>query len=466
VIQRGIKIQLLVFGLLAILGITYTGFEYIGFDALFDKPFHVTLYLKDSGGLFDGAQVTERGISVGKVGTMSLTAEGVKADLVLDHGTKIPADLDALVANQSFVGEQYVDLSPRTASGPMLAQGGIIPVSRTSLPIADSTALLHLDQLANSVDKKNLQTVVDGLGKVFADGGHDLQRLIDSGDDLATTATVNLPDQVDLIQTGQKVLATARDTGGELRSFSTSLRQLTDTLRTSDPDFVNVLTNGTKSAQQVTALLKENKSTLTPLLSDLITFGQVQAVRLPGLEQLLVIYPEDVRNTFFVGPGDGTSHFGLVNDQTVGVCQKGYETTHQRSGQDLGDVPANNNAFCNEPLNSTLDIRGSREAPRPPGDCTDPALAPGGAAAQSGCTTLPSTSKSGTATSSASGQAGASSGTLASEHAQMVSCDPLTSLITMPDGSLLQVSRLNGNADLLAPQHAWSQIFLGALSTS
>ena len=47
---------------------------------------------------------------------------------------KIPADLQAEVRSVSAVGEQYVDLRPRTDSGPYLQDGSVIAVEDTTIP--------------------------------------------------------------------------------------------------------------------------------------------------------------------------------------------------------------------------------------------------------------------------------------------------------------------------------------------
>ena len=43
---------------------------------------------------------------------------------------KIPADTLALVGNKSAVGEQYVDLEPKTDAGPYLKDGAVIADGR------------------------------------------------------------------------------------------------------------------------------------------------------------------------------------------------------------------------------------------------------------------------------------------------------------------------------------------------
>ncbi len=440
-ISRYVKGQLIVFALLGALAVAYAGISYVGLDTVFHKPYKVTAYFTSSGGIFPNAAVTYRGVTVGKVGQLTLTAKGVAVDLMIDKGKKVPRNTDAVVANLSFVGEQYVDLQPLTAAGPMLAQGDTIPVEHTSVPLTDNEFLVGLDRLVNSVPQDDLRTVVDELGKATQGLGPTLTQLIDRGNHLTKTLTDGLPATVDLLRQGKTVLDTANATSGQFRESSKRLASLLQQFRTSDGDISATFRNGVYSATQLQGLLTENEAQLPKLLRNLITLGQIQALRLPALKQLLVTYPEDVRNGFYNAPGDGTSHFGLVNDSAAPVCTKGYGATVKRSGEATpSDVPANTGAFCNEPLASATDVRGSRNAPRPPGDTTDPALQRGGAAAPAS-TRVPS----------------------GTPDVQLASYDPLTQVVAAPGGASYVLRRLNGNADLY-PGAAWQELLLAPVS--
>src|SRR3981081_3953665 len=85
----------------------------------------VTLELPETGGLYRFSNVTYRGVAMGKVTAVGLTPTGAKATLSLNTSPKIPADLQADVRSISAVGEQYVDLRPRTHSGPYLRDGSV-----------------------------------------------------------------------------------------------------------------------------------------------------------------------------------------------------------------------------------------------------------------------------------------------------------------------------------------------------
>lgn len=441
-IRRSVKIQLFVFLVLGTIAIGYAGLSYVGFSSVLHSPTKVYVNLPDSGGVVTNSAVTERGVNIGKVGTMTLTTDGVRAQLLIDHGKQVPKDVHVVVANLSFVGEQYVDLQPKAAGAPFLADGDVINDASLVMPPSDSQFLANLDSLVASVNPNDLKVVVDELGTALQDGSQSLQTIIDKGDDLTKTVTNDLPQQLDLINKSQQVLGTVRDTGGDLRTFAQHLASLSNQIKQSDPDLRRLFDNGIASAQQLDALIKDIQNPLPQLLGNLVTVGQLQAARLPGLKQLLIIYPEDIRNGFYNAPGDGTSHFGLVFDNTVGVCTKGYESTKRRTGDQLGDVPANLKAYCDLPTGDPIDVRGSRNAPRPAGDKTDPQL--GG--------TLDGQK--------ASTDAAASTGT-----AQYASWDPQTQLVTMPDGTLVELEPVNSNASLMGAD-SWKWIFLGVLSAN
>jgi phospholipid/cholesterol/gamma-HCH transport system substrate-binding protein len=302
----------------------------------------------------------------------------VHVDLRLDPGVRVPHDTDAVVANRSAVGEQYVDLQPTGRGAPYLAAGDRIPVSRTRTPLHTETLLVNLDRLVNSVDRRDLTTVVDQLDAAFAGTGPDLQRLIDSGDALTQAASANLPQTIQLIQDGTTVLTTQKASGTDIRSFSGDLADLSATLRSSDGDLRKVLDNGVVAAGQLQQLIATNRPAISALLANLLVSGQVTVARLRGLEQLLVTYPDNVAGGFSVVPGDGSSHFGLVlNASDPPVCTQGYGGTAQRSPTDTGPASTNLGARCTLPRGSAASVRGAQNAPHPAGQAGD--VVPGGA---------------------------------------------------------------------------------------
>lgn len=368
-ITRATVYQLIAFAVITIVGVTYVTVKYVGLgDLLTGRSYLVSVDLAESGGIFEGAEVTYRGVTVGRVEALRLQGDGVRVDLRLDGTEQVPSDTDAVVENRSAVGEQYVDLQPATADGPFLAAGDVIPRERTRTPVPTEQLLLDVSRLVESVDRQDLQVVVSELGKAFAGGSRDLERLLDAGDRLTLAATDALPETLTLIDDGAIVLDTQRETGPAIRSFATDLADLSETLASeqTDADLRAVLDNGVVASGELDGLLQDNRSAIAGLLTNLVTVGEVTVMRVDGIEQMLVTYPAVVAGGYTVVPGDGTAHFGLVLSTQPAACEQGYEgTTRTDPNQTTAQEPTNTGAQCTAARGSGTNVRGAQNAPNP-----------------------------------------------------------------------------------------------------
>ena len=136
-LTRFVRNQLIIFTIASIVGVAVMLFTYMQVPTLLGLGrINVKLELPAAGGLYRFSNVTYRGVQVGKVTDVKLTENGAEATLTLDTSPKIPADLQAEVRSVSAVGEQYVDLRPRTDSGPYLEDGSVIAKDNTTIPQA------------------------------------------------------------------------------------------------------------------------------------------------------------------------------------------------------------------------------------------------------------------------------------------------------------------------------------------
>jgi phospholipid/cholesterol/gamma-HCH transport system substrate-binding protein len=368
-ITRRTRVQLMIFALITMVGVAYVGARYARLDRLFfDDSYRVAAHFAESGGIFEGAQVSYRGVAVGRVGELELTDGGVDVMLDIDDDSKrIPAETRAVVANRSAVGEQYVDLQPQTSDGPYLADGADIPQSMTETPIATTKLLVDLDRTVNSVNKQSLRTVVGELGKAFQGTGEDLGQIIDTSNSFIRTANDNFELTTDLLEDGNVVLTTQLDKASAIRSFASDLSKFSDTLVASDRDLRRVIENGSATATQLRTFLEENRVDLGELINNLVTTGEITGKHIDGTEMILVVYPYVVAGGYTVVDKDPRSglydaHFGLILTQEPHVCTGGYEGTDKRSPQDGSNRPMNEAARCTEPQ-SQSNARGGQHAP-------------------------------------------------------------------------------------------------------
>lgn len=363
------KVQLVVFVIITLLGVSFVGARYAHLDRLFyDDNYTVTAQFPDSGGIFAGGEVTYRGVGVGRVSALELTDSGVDVELEIENAyDEIPADALAVVGNRSAVGEQYVELQPQRTDGPYLHNGSVIKRSETEIPIATDTLLTNLSNTVESVNKDSLKTTVDELGAAFGGTGEDLQQIIDSGNSFITTANANFDLTTDLIRDANTVLNGQIATESSIRNFSSQLQAFSTVLAGADPDLRTLIDTGGVAVTQLRTFLEQNQVELGDLINNLVTTGDVIVKHLDGIKQVLVVYPYVVEGGFTVvskTPETGLydAHFGLIITDKA-VCHQGYEGTDTRKPQDGSNRPMNVDARCTEPASKT-NARGAQNAPQ------------------------------------------------------------------------------------------------------
>jgi phospholipid/cholesterol/gamma-HCH transport system substrate-binding protein len=370
VITDRTKRQLWVFVVITLLGCTYVGARYARLDRiLFDDSYTVVAHFEDSGGIFEGAIVSYRGITIGRVADLEVTKEGVDVSLDIDNKwDKIPRDTVATTMNRSALGEQYVDLQPVVNEGPFLVDESEIARQNTRIPIPPMQLLADISSTVDSVDRASLQTVVTELGLAFDDTGKDLAQIIDTSNSFIETADENFETTTALIRDSNTVLRGQLDKASAIRTFSKNLALFSTSLAGSDNDLRALIDSGSLAANDLNSFLKQNRVDLATLLNNLRTVEELQVKNIDGLSQLLVWYPLVVENGFTVVAEDPVTHkfdahFGNVLTEKP-LCHKGYEAADRRPPQDGSWRDMVTTVRCTEPATRT-NSRGAQNLPRP-----------------------------------------------------------------------------------------------------
>jgi virulence factor Mce-like protein len=369
-LTRFVRIQLTIFTIASIVGVLVMIFSYLQASTLLGiGRITVTLELPAAGGLYRFSNVTYRGVQVGKVTAVSLTSNGPKATLSLDTSPKIPADLQAEVRSISAVGEQYVDLRPRTDSGPYLKDGSVIPARDTTIPQAVGPMLDQVSALINSIPKDKLSGLLDESFKGFNGAGYDLGSLFDS----SATVFGDINDVADptrtLVDDAAPLLDSQADTADAIRTWAHSLAGITEQVATDDTQVRTILQTGPQAANEVSQLLNQVKPTLPVLLANLTTIGQVGVTYHPSLQQLLVLLPPSVASTQAFGLSRNNPTGFPLGDFAVSLgdppaCTVGFLPPSQwRSPADTSTIDTPDDLYCKLPQDSPIVVRGARNYP-------------------------------------------------------------------------------------------------------
>ncbi|NDK88496.1 MCE family protein [Gordonia desulfuricans] len=371
-ISRIAKIQLIVFAVVGIVALVYVGAKYARLDKLAGVgTYKVTVQMTASGGIFTNAEVTYMGIPAGRVGPLTLTQKGVDVTLDMDSGgPKIPAAVKAVVAERSAIGEQYVDLQPMSASasGPYLEKGSVIPAENVSLPPPLEDVVSSAIDFTGSIPVDDLHTVITELGKAFNGQADNLTRLVDSLDKLAAAGADNIGDTISLLQNSQVVLGTQAEQSDEILNWAHNLDLVSATLATADPDLRRLLTTGTASATQLSALIQKNGGDLGKVVGDLAEVARTIEPATYTTSMTFAMLSALSAGSHSPAPGDGQIHFGVVLEtNNPAACTRGYESTQKMIDEikkkdptfDIryDDFPFNTNASCTVPFGNPTGVR-------------------------------------------------------------------------------------------------------------
>lgn len=374
-LTRFIKIQLAIFTVVSIVGVVVMAFTYVQLPTLLGVGrYEVTLELPSSGGLYRFSNVTYRGVEVGKVTDVRLTGTGAEVIMSIATSPKIPADLEANVQSVSAVGEQYVDLRPRTDSGPYLQNGSVITVENTTIPAPVGPVLDRVSKLVDTFPKDRLSALLDETYKGFNGAGDDFGSLLDSGATLSADLN-GVADQTRMLADDSRPLIEGQaGTADAIRTWARSLAGFTGQLAADDPKFRTVLQTFPSFSDEVSGLLNQLKPTLPVLLANLGTIGEILMTYNASLEQLLVLLPpyfaqQQSYSSSSDSTGSARGDFEASVDDPP-ACRVGFlPPSSWRSPADESDIDTPDGLYCKLPQDSPISVRGVRNFPciRKPG---------------------------------------------------------------------------------------------------
>ena len=374
-LHRGVKIQLAIFAVIAVIAMSLMSLHFMKLPANWFGVgrYTVKVELPQTGGLYSTSNVTYRGTEVGRVESVHLTNTGVEAVLSLKSGIDIPSDLIAQVHSQSAIGEQYVDLRPRNGTSPPLKNGDVIPLADTTVPPDINAVLAAANTGLQAVPQDNLKTVIDESYIAVGGLGPELTRIVKGSTDLSIEARKNLDPLIALIDQSQPVLNSQTNTSDSIQAWASHLATVTTELQTHDQAVAGSITGGGPAAGEARQLIERLQPTLPILLNNLVSIGQVALTYQNDIEQLLVLLPESVAlesagnvanaNTKQAYRGQYLS-FNL-NLNLPPPCTTGFLPAQQQRIPTFEDYPnrAAGDLYCRVPQDSPFNVRGARTAP-------------------------------------------------------------------------------------------------------
>ncbi|MFC9553362.1 MCE family protein [Rhodococcus sp. NPDC056960] len=368
-----VRFQLIVFSVVAVLAVGNAAVNYLGLKRVTGIGMYtITAEFDRAGGLYANSLVTYRGVDVGVVKSIDVRPDRASAELQLDSDFAVPANSQAFVRSVSAIGEQYLDLVPASSEGPFLEDGDVITEQNTEIPVPASEVVDKVNVLLSELPKDDLRVTVDEAYTAFDGAGPALSRLIDSSRPLIELAQAKIGSTRTLLDDAEPVLEAGVDSRADIASFSRDLSSFSEQLVMSDAQVRGVLDNGSQFFDTVSGTLDDLRPTVPLLLANLQTVGEVARVNIPGIQQILVIYPAVSASINYMHRGvqtddrvygQGALDVKLGNSANPLPCTEGYQETQRRDPSDVSSAPAPENSYCKLPQADPRVARGVRNIP-------------------------------------------------------------------------------------------------------
>lgn len=344
-------------------GVVYVADTVVG-GSLFHDPVRLTVQLPGAAGLHEGSVVTYRGQRIGEVTDVRLAAEpGVAAvaAIAIEADVDIPRDSLVEVRNLSAVGEQYLDIRPRSDGGPYLADGATVPVADTTVPLSVPTVLAHAQKLMAHLDIADVQTIAEETASIFGSNAEDVDlRALAIELEAAFAMLRGLEPQLTrLVRQAETPLTTVDDLAPDIRAVSADLGAIAAALAEATPAVRRTVTDALSLLPRLDRWWRDASPEVRRLLRDGVPLTDMAARHLRGLHHWLDWAPMQAQ--VMAGSTRGGSGRVLLVPRVLKNCI--YDRSHQRDIQDLAPREPRTDVRCTDPPAGTQG-RGSANVPR------------------------------------------------------------------------------------------------------
>ncbi|MGV0852219.1 virulence factor Mce family protein [Mycolicibacterium phlei] len=369
-LTRLTRIQLSIFAIVTVLTVGAITIFYLQLPAAVGiGAYRVKAEFVAAGGLYENANVTYRGVTIGRVESVGLSDNAVVAEMRLNSGTPVPDNVTATVKSVSAVGEQYVDLvPPENPSSAVLRNGATIGLDRTAIGQDIAGLLAEAEDLVTSVGDSRIQDVLRETFKAFNGSGPELARLIQSARMLVDEANSNYGQINQLIDQAGPFLDAQITAGDDIRSLADGLARFTTEVANADPQLRTTLQTVPGTTAEANELFAGIRPSFPVLAANLANFGRIGVIYRKSLEHSLVVFPALMAALLTVGGGLPADEGGKLDFkialQDPPPCLTGFiPPSEMRSPADesLRDLPKD--LYCKTPQNDPAVVRGARNYP-------------------------------------------------------------------------------------------------------
>jgi phospholipid/cholesterol/gamma-HCH transport system substrate-binding protein len=282
----------------------------------FFRPTTVTAYFASATGIYPGDDVRVSGVKVGTIASIEPNVTQARLVLDIDRNVSIPADAKAVVVAQNLISARYVQLTPAYRDeGPTMADGAVIPLDRTAVPVEWDQVKDQLTRLAtelgphSDVSQTAVARIIDSAANALGNGNGDkLRETIHQLAGLGRILSHGSGNLTDIVKNLATFIGALRDSNTQIVQFQGHLATLTSVVDGSRSDLDSALTNVSEVIGEVQRFVRGTSDR---------TAEQVQ--RLANVTQNLVDHRKDLEEVLHVAPTAFANQYNIFDPRSGGA---------------------------------------------------------------------------------------------------------------------------------------------------
>ncbi len=313
---RGLP-KVAVAGIAALLGVLLVAGTVLLVRGTALKPKTITAYFTTATAIYPGDDVRVAGVKVGSIKVIEPQGTKAKLTLAVNHDVPIPAEAKAVIVSENLIGSRYVQLAPAYEStGPTMADGAVIGLERTAVPVEWDEIKAQLMRLAtelgpsSGVSTTSVGRFITSTADALQGNGEKLREAIRQLSGLSRILGEGSGNLVEVITNLQVFVTALRDSNTQVVQFQDRLATVSSVLDGSRSDLDAALTNLSGVLGDVKRFVAGSRNQATEQierLSDIV--GNLNANQM-ALKNLLHVAPNAIGNSYNIYNPDTGSALG------------------------------------------------------------------------------------------------------------------------------------------------------------
>ncbi|KUH98417.1 mammalian cell entry protein [Mycolicibacterium acapulense] len=266
------------------------------------RPTTITAHFTTATAIYPGDEVRIAGVKVGSIESIKPVGTQAEMRLVVDHGIRVPAGAKAVIVAQNLVSARYVQLTPAYESGPVMADGAVIPLDRTAVPVEWNEVKEQLMRLATDLGPAegmstgSVGRFIDSAAGALGGNGDKLRQTLAQLSGVGRILADGSGNIVDTINHLQTFVTALRDSNEQIVQFQDRFATLTSVVDDSRSDLDAALKNLSAVVGETTRFIRGSRDQTAEQIQRLANVTQNLVDNRMALENVLHIAPHSIAN--------------------------------------------------------------------------------------------------------------------------------------------------------------------------